>query len=157
MEYNKEKNRLLVSGALVKCTYGPLESFTNGKKKTSDKSYYQFAIATEEDPIVAAQIKETYYKDKDDAFIPAWVRDNVAEKDKTQDGRIYVNFKSLYDIKYFLSGEEAPLSYDDIKERYGSIVGSDVTASIVCKDGAMYVGALRIDKLKTVTVNDYFA
>ena len=157
MEYNKEKNRLLVNGALVKCTYGPLESFNAGKKKTSDKSYYQFAIATAEDPIVAAQIKEAYYSGKDDAFIPAWVRDNIPEKDKTSDGRIYVNFKSLYDIKYFLTGEEAPLSYDDIKERYGSIVGSEVTASIVCKDGAMYVGALRIDKLKTVTVNDYFA
>jgi len=154
MEYNKEKNRLLVNGALVKCTYGPLESFNAGKKKTSGKSYYQFAIATAEDPIVAAQIKEAYYSGKDDAFIPAWVKGTA---DKTEDGRIYVNFKSLYDIKYFLPGEELPLSYDDVHEKYGSIVGSDVTASIVCKDGAMYVGALRIEKLKTVTVNDYFA
>ena len=157
MEFNKEKNRLLVTGSLVRCTYGQIETYYAGKKKLSDKNYYQFAIATPEDPIVAAQIKETYYAEKEDAYIPAWVRDNVKDDDKTSDGRSYVNFKSLYDIKYFFPGEEAPLSYDDIKERYGSIVGSDVTASIVCKDGAMYVGALRIDKLKTVTVNDYFA
>ena len=154
MEYNKEKNRLLVSGALVKCTYGPLESFNGGKKKTSDKSYYQFALATEEDKNTAAQIMKSYYAGKDSAFIPAWVKSTA---EKTEDGRIYVNFKSLYDIKYFLPGEETALSYDDVRERYGSIVGSEVTASIVCKDGALYVGAIRVDKLKTVTVDDYFA
>lgn len=154
MEYNKEKNRLLVSGALVKCTYGPLESFNAGKKKTSDKSYYQFALATDEDKNTAALIMSDYYAGKDSAFIPAWVKGTA---DKTEDGRIYVNFKSLYDIKYFLPGEETPLSYDDVREHYGSIVGSEVTASIVCKDGALYVGAIRVDKLKTVTVDDYFA
>lgn len=154
MEYNKEKNRLLVSGALVKCTYGPLESFNGGKKKTSDKSYYQFALATEEDKSTAALIMKSYYAGKDSAFIPAWVKGTA---EKTEDGRIYVNFKSLYDIKYFLPEEDTALSYDDVRENYGSIVGSEVTASIVCKDGALYVGAIRVDKLKTVTVDDYFA
>ena len=154
MKYDKEKSRLLVSGALVRCTYGPLETFVNGKKKTSDKSYYQFALATPEDKDTAALIMADYYSDKDSNFIPAWVKGTA---DKTEDGRIYVNFKSLYDIKYFFPGEEMPLSYDDVLERYGSIVGSEVTASIVCKDGALYVGAIRVDKLKTVTVDDYFA
>lgn len=154
MELNKEKNRLLITGKLTKMSYGVLETFVAGKKKASEKEYYQYSAITDPDPEVAKDILNTYYGNADLAFIPKWVR---GTGDITEDGKIFVNFKSLYDIKYFLPGVETPLSYDDVREHYGSLVGSTVTFSIVCKENALYVGALRVDDLKTTTIDDYFA
>ncbi len=156
MKLNVDKNLLWISGKLVKLKYGKLENYVNGKPKYSEKEYYQFSVLTPEDPGTAEAVRANYYASADAQFTPRWI---TGEEKPDEKGMIFVNYKSLYDVKYFIPDREGDnaLSFDDVRERYGSLVGSTVTLSITCKEGALYVAAVRVDDLKTVSVNDYFA
>lgn len=153
--FNKDKEMLYIQGKLVKLTHEPLVTYVNGKKKTGDEPYYQFAVLGPDDDVIADQIEALYYADSSDQFKPKWVK-GVADQD--DDGNIFYNFKSRYDIRYFVAEEDgAAYNYESLKEAHGSIIGSDVTLAVKCKPGALYVSAMRIDKIKSVTVDDYFA
>ena len=154
MIYNKEKEMLYISGKLVKLCHEPLVSYVKGKKKVGDEPYYQFCVLADEDESVADQINALYYADADDQFIPKWIK---GEAEVNEDGQIFINFKSRYDIKYFLPDVETAYNLESLTDAKGSIIGSDVTLAVKCKEGAMYVSAMRVDQLKSVTVDDYFA
>lgn len=151
--FNKDKEMLYIQGKLVKLTYGPL--VVNGKEKTSGGSYYQFAVLGPSDPAEAEKIGKLYYADSEDTYIPKWIK---GEADTDEEGNIFYNFKSRYDIRYFVAEEDgAAYDFESLKEAHGSIIGSEVTLAVKCKPGALYVSAMRIDKIKSVTVDDYFA
>ena len=155
LTYNKDKEMLYIQGKLVKLCYEPLTTYVNGKKKTGDVPYYQFAVITEEDEAIADQIRALYYADASDQFTPKWIR---GEEKPDDNGNIFYNFKSRYDIRYFAAEEDgAAYNFESLKESHGSIVGSDVTLAVKCKEGALYVSAMRIDRIKSVTVDDFFA
>ena len=153
MQYNKEKEMLYISGKLIKLCHEPLVTYVKGKKKTGDEPYYQFCVLTDEDQDTADQIDALYYTDAEDQFKPKWIKGEA----ESEDGKIFVNFKSRYDIKYFLPDEDHAYNLDSLTESKGNIVGSDVTLAVKCKERALYVSALRVDTLKSVSVSDYFA
>ena len=154
MVLNKEKEMLYISGKLIKLCHEPLVTYVKGKKKVGDEPYYQFCVLTDKDDITAAMIDSIYYAESDYQFTPKWVK---GEADVNEEGKIFVNFKSRYDIKYFLPDDDHAYNLESLTELKGNIVGSDVTLAVKCKEGAMYVSALRVDVLKSVSVNDYFA
>lgn len=154
MKYVEEKTRVEITGTLVKMQYGPIITMVNGKEKASDKPYYQFTVLTEEDKDTADLIRDLYYSDAADNYIPKWVR---GEEKPNKDGLIYCNFKSLYDIKIFYGGD--CYNFADFVQLAGGTapLGSKVTFSVVCKPGALYIAAIRIDKLKKATASDFFS
>ena len=155
LTYNKEKEMLYIQGKLVKLCYEPLTTYVKGKKMVGDVPYYQFAVIAEKDEAVADQIQALYYADALDQFTPRWVR---GDADQDESGNIFYNFKSRYDIRYFAAEEDgAAYNFESLKEAHGSIIGSNVTLAVKCKEGALYVSAMRIDRIKSVTVNDFFA
>ena len=122
MVFNKEKEMLYISGKLVKLCHEPLVSFVKGKKKVGDEPYYQFCVLADQDVAVADQIGAVYYADADDQFIPKWIK---GDAEVNEDGKIFVNFKSRYDIKYFLPDIETAFNLESLTEAKGSIIGSD--------------------------------
>lgn len=155
LSFSEEKEMLYVQGKLVKLCHEPLTTYVKGKKKVGDEPYYQFSVIAEEDEEIAEEILNRYYQDADDQFTPKWVR-GVAEKDES--GKIFYNFKSRFDIRYFAAEEDgAAYNFESLREAHGSIIGSDVTLAVKCKEGALYVSAMRIDHIKSVTVDDFFA
>lgn len=154
MIYNKEKEMLYISGKLVKLCHEPLVSYVKGKKKVGDEPFYQFCVLADEDEAVADQINALYYAVADDQFIPKWIK---GEAEVNEDGKIFVNFKSRYDIKYFLPDIETAFNLESLTDAKGSIIGSDVTLAVKCKEGALYVSAMRVDQIKSVSADDYFA
>lgn len=153
MRFNQEKNRVEITGTLTKMSYGKIVTERNGKKYESDKSYYQFSILTEEDAAVSRAVLDNYYAKTDLQYIPKWVAGTADKKD----GRIYCNFKSLFDVMIF--DGDTRYGFSDFLEMCGGVapLGSDVTFSITCKDGALYISAIRIDKLRRASVEDYFS
>lgn len=155
MQFNKEKEMLYIQGKLVKMTHEPLTTYVKGKKKTGDEPYYQFAVIAEEDEVTADQIRALYYADSEEQFTPKWIRGEAEQDDS---GNIFYNFKSRYDIRYFVAEEDGKAyNFETLKEEHGSVVGSLVTLAVKCKEGALYVSAMRIDHIKSVTVDDFFA
>ena len=155
MKFNKEKEMLYIQGKLVKLTHEPLITYVNGKKKTGDEPLYQFAVVAPEDEPIADQIRALYYADAAEQFIPKWIKGEV---EQDENANIFYNFKSRYDIRYFVAEEDGKAyNFETLKEEHGSIIGSDVTLAVKCKEGALYVSAMRIDHLKSVTVDDFFA
>ena len=154
---NKETNTMWISGVLVKCTYAPLikGKDKNGNLRYSEENYYQFAFAVS--AVDAERVREdigaTYYGSAEAQYIPKWVK---GEESPDENGNIILNFKSRYDIYYFLGDDR--LSYDDLTDRYGgrAPLGSKVTANIALKDGAMYVKAIRFDEIKEIKASDFF-
>lgn len=155
LTYNKDKEMLYIQGKLVKLCHEPLTTYVKGKKQTGEVPYYQFAVIAEENEEIADQIRELYYADASEQFTPKWIR---GEAEKEDSGNIFYNFKSRYDIRYFAAEEDgAAYNFESLKEAHGSIIGSDVTLAVKCKEGALYVSAMRIDHIKSVTVDDFFA
>lgn len=157
---NKENNKLYLEGTLIKLIYAPLVTYIDGKEKVSKEAYYQLAVKAPEDKGAAQNVRTAYYTDVADNFIPKWVR---GEEKPDAKGEIYYNFKSLYDLKYFLPNEEGnysnALSYDDLCEKCNGVapLGSRVLVSIRCKEGALYADAIKFLDVKKVTVDSYFA
>ena len=155
LTYNKEKEMLYIQGKLVKLCHEPLTTYVKGKKQTGDVPYYQFAVIAEWDEVIADQIRTLYYAEAAEQFTPKWVR---GEAEQGESGSVFYNFKSRYDIRYFAAEEDGTAyNFESLKEAHGSIIGSDVTLAVKCKEGALYVSAMRIDRIKSVTVDDFFA
>ena len=153
MKYIEEKNRLEITGKLAKMTFGKITTTVKGKEKTTDKAYYQFSINAPEDTETAARIDSTYYDGVEDSYKPKWVK---GEDKVDSTGNVFYNFKSLFDINIFYNGER--YNYDDFLALCGGApLGSKVTFSINCKEGALYLAAIRIDELKKVSVDDFFS
>lgn len=156
MKLDKENNKIYVEGTLTKLNYAPLiTKDASGKERASKESYYQISVLTAlPDQETRDYIKSTYYKDVEDGFIPKWLKDPKAN----DNGNIYVNFKSLYDLRYFVptDGEYTRMSYDDVTEG-GAPLGSEVVVSVRCKEGALYADAIKFLRLKSISVDDYFS
>lgn len=159
VRHNAEKARVEVSGRLIKMTHDFMYQYIKGQKKQlGTEKVYQYAIVTQ-DPSgeLKEEILDAYYSDSDDQYKPKWLKSD-AEVD--ENGNVIVNLKSRYDIKYFAKDESGKdvcySSLDDLTAAKGNLLGSQVTASIRCKEGAMYIVALRIDKESAVTADAYF-
>lgn len=154
MKLDKDLNRLQISGKLAKMTYGKITTMVKGKEKTTDKAYYQFSINAQVDAETAAQIDTLYYDGVEDGYKPKWVK---GEEKVDANGNCFYNFKSLFDIKIF-DGDEC-FNYSDFLAHCGGTapLGSQVTFSIICKEGALYLAAIRIDELKKASVDDFFS
>lgn len=167
IKLDKEKSRIIVPGKLIKLNYAPLVyKDAKGVERKSEVSYYQLCVATAYNDVnkaTADAIRETYYSGVSADFVPGWLK-NAPETGKD----LLVNFKSRYDVKHFVrSDSENPfaptasddwtaIGYNDLIAKYTSVIGSDVTVSAKCKDGAIYVDAIRYDVMHTVDVKDYF-
>ena len=154
MKLDTELNRLEIQGKLAKMTYGKITTTVKGKEKTTDKAYYQFSINALEDTATAAAIEKEYYDGVEDTYKPKWVR---GEEKVDANGNCFYNFKSLFDIHIF--DGDVCYNFSDFLAHCGGTapLGSDVTFSIVCKEGALYLAAIRIDKLKKASVKDFFS
>lgn len=153
MKLNTELNRLQISGKLAKMAFGKITTVVNGKEKTTEQPYYQFSINAPVDEVMADQVCRLYYGGVQDNFKPKWVR---GEEKVDANGNCFYNFKSLFDIKIF-DGDEC-YNYSDFLAYCGGTapLGSKVTFSIICKEGALYLAAIRIDELKVASVDDFF-
>lgn len=157
---NTEKSRVEVEGRLIKLSYDFMYQYVKGaKKQIGNEKVYQFAIVTKNpDEDLKAEILAEYYGNADEQYKPKWLK---ADAEEDENGNIVVNLKSKYDIKYFVRDPESDdficyNSLDDLTEAKGNLIGSQVTASIKCKEGAMYIVALRFDKESVVTADAYF-
>ena len=154
MKFIEEKNRLEITGKLAKMTFGKIINMVNGKEKATDKSYYQFSINAPADNAAASIINSKYYSGVEASYVPKWVK---GEEKTDAHGNVFYNFKSLFDIKVFYNNE--CYNYADFLNVCGGTapLGSTVTFSINCKEGALYLAAIRIDELKKASVSDFFS
>lgn len=159
VRHNAEKARVEVSGRLIKMTYDYMFQYVKGQKKQlGTEKVYQYAIVTKNpDEDLKGEILAEYYGNADEQYKPKWLKSD-AETD--ENGNVIVNLKSRYDIKYFAKDETGKdvcySSLEELTAAKGNLLGSQVTASIRCKEGAMYIVALRIDKESAVTADAYF-
>lgn len=161
MKLDTTNNRLTLSGKLIKLTHAPLSYVDgNGKERRSNDLYYQITVAVNNEDVTndtLASIRKAYYTNTEDGFIPRWLKTDVETVDF--DGKqLLVNLRSRYDLKHFVRCDDdyECISFDTLEYTYGVVVGSDVSVSCNCKDGAIYPAAIRYDRLKTVSVDDYF-
>ena len=157
-KYNKEKDRIEITGRIIKCKLDYLTKYVGGKQqRIGDAPVYQFAIVTDApDPSFTDTIRNTYYAKSSDDYTPKWL---IGKAETDDNGHIIINLKSKYDIKYFAPVEGEMTAYnslDDFNKVHDNPLGSIVTASVQCKEGAMYIKALRFDKISSVTADSYF-
>lgn len=154
MLLTNEKNRLQITGKLAKMSFGKITTVVKGKEKTTDKPYYQFSINAPYDAETAAKVDKLYYDGVEDTYKPKWIK---GEEKLDASGNCFFNFKSLFDIRIF-EGDDC-YSYADFIAHCGGTapLGSDVTFSVICKEGALYLAAIRVDKLKKASVEDFFS
>ena len=152
MKLEKENNTLYMEGNLIKATYDHLQQ---GKGKISKDCYYQVAVKTAYDEKIANAILKQYYADAEPQYIPKWLQNKEGEDE------VICNFKSMYDIRWFIPDENGNFknhSYKQAVDHFGGVIplGSKVTINVTCKDGALYIKAIRFDQIASVSVENYF-
>ena len=152
MKLDKEKNTLYMEGNLIKATY---DHIPQGKGKVSKDCFYQVAIKTAYDQAIATELLNSFYADAEAQYIPKWLVNSDCEDE------VICNFKSMYDIRWFIPDENGKYqnhSYKQALDHFGGVIplGSKVTINVTCKEGALYIKALRFDQIASVSVENYF-
>lgn len=148
----EDDETLVITGTLVRLAFGKLPTF--GKKTKDEGEYYQISIRV---GAPSTEIREAVeclaYPETDRAFIPKWVK---GEEKPDNEGFIFVNLKSRYEVALTVDGENR-ISWDDFREEYGNGIGSEVKVSAKMKPGALYPqGVYFFDEIKQVSVKDMF-
>lgn len=144
----EDENKLVLSGTLT--------SFRHGVNKF-DKDTEKYYLSIKADSLPSAlrdQIREKYFADTKDKFIPDTFKEG-ADPENT-----YVNLKSLYEIPVFKEGTgNKKYSFDDVIEMGDGLppYGSEVLLSIRLKEGSLYPLALKIVTVVKSSADDYFA
>lgn len=146
--FKEDENKLVLSGTLT--------SFRHGVNKF-DKETEKYYISIKADSLPAdlrTKIREKYFGDTKEKFIPDTFKDN-ADLENT-----YVNLKSLYEIPVFKEGTgNKKYSFDDVIDMGDGLppYGSEVLLSIRLKEGSLYPLALKIVTVVKSSADDYFA
>ncbi len=143
--YKPEEDKLVCEGILKAFRFG-----TN-KFDTKTEKYF-VSILTSLDAATRAEIKDRYFAEAKEKYIPEPFRE-------IQDGPCYFNLKSLYEIPVFKQGEgNKKYSYEDVIEMGDGLppYGSTVKLSMRLKEGAIYPLALQIIEIRKANADDYF-
>ena len=147
--YKPEENKLVVTGTLT--------NFRYSTSKYKSDEHYQISVKTSDlTPELIADIKERYFSDTKDKYLPSFVKD--VEKNGC-DEPIFINLQSKYEVGTFIEGEgNKRYSYDDVIELGEGLapLHSEVKLSMRLKDGAVYPLAIMITTLKKQDASDYF-
>lgn len=145
--YTPEENKLVVSGTLTALRYG-----TNKYDKDSPK--YFVSIKTSIPLAIREEIRDTYFDESKEKYIPEPFRDPATTPDEC-----YLNLKSLYEIPAFRVGEgNKRYSYDDVISLGEGLapIGSEIKLSIRLKKGALYPLAILLVEIVKQDAGHYF-
>lgn len=150
LKYVPDENRFVIKGILSIFRYSTT-------KFKGDQEYYQVSVKTDSfTPDVIADIKQRYFADTKERYLPSFIKDAEANGCKEP---IYVNLKSQFEFGTFLPTEgNHRYTYDDVIEMGDGLAprGSEVTLSVRLKENGAYPLALRIDNLVKQDASDYF-
>ena len=142
-----EEDRLVINGILA--------GFRFGSDKFNKEETYHVNVKTVVDPEILEKIREVYYADAKEKYIPDFLKTIPAAGEE-----IYFNLRTQYEPKSYLANDmRHALSYDEVMEKGDGLapIKSNVTVSIrLKKNGSMYPLGIKFNTFEKQDPNSYF-